>query len=436
MKALDIIKEANQSLLRNKLRSFLTILAIFIGSFVIIISTGINAGVNDFIDKQMNSVGGEGYLEIMNTNATQQAAAMFSSEVQEYSEEEEEQNTDIFITEEQIEKAKKIDGVKSFDALPSAKAEYLQLVGKDKKIKVTNINLVPRGNLNMDLVAGRKADSDSDNYEIILTQEIAEAFGYKGDSLDDILGKKIYLAVPGTIKCYTVQKHSDCQTKVEAEIVGVQAPGILAMTGSRVNVALWNKMSEINNEGVPKENTLAVQATADVDPDKIDDIKKEMEDIGLTAMSLEDEIGSIKTFFDAMLTVLKIFGGIALVAASIGIINTLLMSVQERTREIGLDKALGMSNGRVFMNFATEAIFLGFWGSLFGIIVSFLIGKGVNFITHETILSSLPSFQLIIFRPLDLVGITVVIMLIALLAGVLPARKASKKDPIDSLRYE
>jgi putative ABC transport system permease protein len=137
-----------------------------------------------------------------------------------------------------------------------------------------------------------------------------------------------------------------------------------------------------------------------------------------------------------MLTVLKIFGGIALVAASIGIINTLLMSVQERTREIGLDKALGMSNGRVFMNFAAEAIFLGFWGSLFGIIVWFLIGKGVNFITHETILSSLPSFQLIIFRPLDLVGITVVIMFIALLAGVLPARKASKKDPIDSLRYE
>ncbi len=436
MKALDIIKEANQSLLRNKLRSFLTILAIFIGSFVIIISTGINAGVNDFIDKQMNSVGGEGYLEIMNTNATQQAAAMFSSEVQEYSEEEEEQSTDIYITEEQIEKAKKIDGVKSFDALPSAKAEYLQLVGKDKKIKVAHINLVPRGNLNMDLIAGRKADSDSDNYEIILTQEIAEAFGYKGDSLDDILGKKIYLAIPGTIKCYTVQKHSDCQTKVEAEIVGVQAPGVLAMAGSRVNVALWNKMSEINNEGVPKENTLAVQATADVDPDKIDDIKKEMEDIGLTSMSLEDEIGSIKTFFDAMLTVLKIFGGIALVAASIGIINTLLMSVQERTREIGLDKALGMSNGRVFATFAIEAISLGFWGSLFGIIVSFLIGQAVNFVTHETILSSLPTFQLIIFRAVDLISITLIIMLIALLAGVLPARKASKKDPIDSLRYE
>jgi putative ABC transport system permease protein len=136
------------------------------------------------------------------------------------------------------------------------------------------------------------------------------------------------------------------------------------------------------------------------------------------------------------LTVLKIFGGIALIAASIGIINTLLMSVQERTREIGLDKALGMSNGRVFATFAIEAISLGFWGSLFGIIVSFLIGQAVNFVTHETILSSLPTFQLIIFRAVDLISITLVIMLIALLAGVLPARKASKKDPIDSLRYE
>ena len=433
MKALDIIKEANQSLLRNKLRSFLTILAIFIGSFVIILSTGINAGVNDFIDSEMNSTGGEGYLEIMNTKASEQAMQMLSQDAKEYKEPENMSETDVYITDEQVEKAKKIDGVKSFDALKSATAEYAKLKGGETKYQL-NLNLLPRGDLNFELLAGELPDSNSDEYQIIVNKDLAEKL--VDGNAEDAVGKTLIVAVPNNLKCITATKRSECLTEIEAKITGIQAPGIVSMGGSRANLALWNKINEVNFDGLPKETNRSAQATADVDPEKIDEIKDKMKEIGLTAMSLEDEIGSIKTFFDAMLTVLKIFGGIALVAASIGIINTLLMSVQERTREIGLDKALGMSNGRVFLTFALEAIMLGFWGSVFGIILSTIIGNVVNTVTHNTILASLPTFKLIIFRPQDLITITLVIMIIALIAGVLPARKASKKDPIDALRYE
>ncbi len=208
------------------------------------------------------------------------------------------------------------------------------------------------------------------------------------------------------------------------------------MGGRRANLAFWNRVNEINYEGMPAETNRSYQATADVDPDKIDSVKAELEKIGLKAMSVDDEVGMFKVFFDAILIVFNIFGGIALVAASIGIINTLFMSVQERTKEIGLDKALGMSNGHVFASFSCEAILLGFWGSAVGVVVSMIIGNIVSSIARETFLADFPTFQLTIFEPLTMITIVAIIMFIAFLAGTLPARKASKKNPIDALRYE
>lgn len=434
MKVLDIIHDANANLWRSKLRSSLTILAIFVGSFTIILNSAINAGVNDFMDKQIANMGGEGYLEMMPTEMYESAMNLIGNNgPQEYTEDKDSTNQTSYIKEEQIEKAKKIDGIKVFNVLPNASADYITS-SKTKKRYRLNLNLVVEG-IDFDMSNGKAPNTDENaDYEIAINEDLAKALGY--ENVADIVGETVKIAVPSTLKCYTAVKRSECQTVVEAKVSGTQAPGILSMGGSRANLSLWKHINSINYNGMPAETNRSYQATADVEPDKIKDVQKALEEIGLKAMSVEDEVGMFQVFFDAILIVFNIFGGIALVAASIGIINTLFMAVQERTREIGLDKALGMSNGKVFLSFSAEAIMLGFWGSLFGIVVSMIVGNIANVVATQTFLSDFPTFKLTIFEPLTMISIALIIMLIAFLAGTLPARRASKKNPIDSLRYE
>ena len=437
MKTLDIIASANSNLFRNKTRTFLTILAVFIGSFTIILNSAINTGVNDYIDKQLEAAGGDGYLEIMTNEAIDTMAAMMgsSSDVKEYREPSGSDQKLTYITDEQMEKARKVPGLETIDLIYSAEPEYIKAKDSDKKFAVTNLNLMPRGNVNLDTTAGRKPDPDTKNMEVALTQAYVKALGFSSD--EEAIGKTVTFAVPNTIECYTVSKHVDCLKMVDAEVVGVQAPSIMAAGGMRANLALNEKIYSLATEGMPEEaRNHAYQATAQVDPEKIDEIKDKLKEIGLVAMTIDDEVGMVRVFFDAILVVFNIFGGIALLAASIGIINTLFMSVQERTREIGLMKAMGMSSGKIFFSFSCEAILLGFWGSMFGVAVSMVIGVVGNKIAHETFLSDFPTFELAKFDPINMIIIVLIIMLIAFLAGTLPARRAAKKDPIDALRYE
>lgn len=435
MKFSDIISTANHNLLRNKTRSFLTILAVFIGSFTIILGNAISAGVNEFTDKQVESIGGDGYLEMMPTETYDTAMAMMGGDgVKEYTEDNDATGKAMYIRPEVVEKAREIDGMKAFYAMPNATVDYITSDDTDKLYRVM-LNVAP-ANINLDMESGTAPNtSDSAPYELALTKDYIEVLGF--GSAEEAVGKKVYLAAPNSLKCYTSTKHSDCQTLIEATVSGVQAPGILSMGGVRVNMPLWNRIYEANTEGMPKESAnRPIMAIADVEPARRDAIKEELKELGLTALSVDDEAGMIRLFLDAILVIFSLFGGIALLTAAIGIINTLFMSVQERTREIGLMKAMGMSNGKIFLSFSMEAIMLGFWGSVVGIVFSMIIGHAIDAVAHASILKDFPTFNLVVFDPASMLMIALVIMLIAFIAGTAPAYRAAKKNPIDSLRYE
>lgn len=438
MKISDLIITANKNLLRNKIRTFLTILAIFVGSFTIILNSAINAGVHDFIDKQIESIGGEGFIEVMPAAASEQITAMMKTgeKVTEYNEKTGSMMS-ATISDEDFEAMKKVDGVNKLEVFHVLTAEWMRLEGADKKFNVT-VEYFPAETMNVDLSAGRMTDDKTESeYEIIINEDWLKPFGL--NSAEEALGRTVEIAAKQTLKCYSAP--NDCTAIVKAKIVGVQAPGVLTMDGDlHINKALDAKLYALINEGVPKEQLPTMFAVGDVDPSKLEDIRKTFKELGsgYDFITVKDTAGMIQTFFDVILAVFSIFGVIALIAAAIGIINTLFMSVQERTREIGLDKALGMSRFKIFLSFTIEAISLGFWGSIFGIAASMAIGYGANNILHAEggFLNPFPTFNLVKFSPEVVIPIVLLVMFIAFIAGTAPALKAAKKDPIDALRYE
>ncbi len=181
-------------------------------------------------------------------------------------------------------------------------------------------------------------------------------------------------------------------------------------------------------------------ATATFDPElapqQIDRLKADLADQGFTAQTVADQLGAFQAVINGIIGVLNAFAVIALIAAGFGIINTLLMSVQERTREIGLMKAMGMSRGRIYTLFSAEAVFIGFLGSAIGALIAIGLGTPISSALADTLLSDLPGLQIMQFAPGSIVSIIGVVMLIAFLAGTLPAARAARQNPIEALRYE
>lgn len=437
MKFFDLLRITNHNLFRNKVRTFLTILAIFVGSFTIILNVGINAGVNAFIDDQTTALGGDNFIMLMSKDSEAMMSEQMSASTgpQEFTEK---TNTLGVLSNKDIEKLKDIDGIDAdsfYSPTPLNGTGYVTSSKTDKKYNVSNAMILPPGNFNIPLSAGSLVDQTEDakqKSQIVLPPDYPQALGYEKD--EDIIGQTITFALK--------DEFDNTFKEFKAEVVGVEANGIVSSQfGMLLSRALYDEMYAFATKHYPENYeapTYYIMATFDNTRFSEDEIKQIISDAGYSAWTINDMMGVIRTFFDVIMIVFGIFGGIALLAAAIGIVNTLLMSVEERTREIGLDKALGMSSGRVFAEFATEAILLGFWGSAVGVAIAILIGNATNAAVHAPggFLEVFPTFNLFHFTVGNVLPIILTVMFIALIAGTAPAWKAAHKNPIEALRYE
>jgi len=169
----------------------------------------------------------------------------------------------------------------------------------------------------------------------------------------------------------------------------------------------------------------------------IEPIKARMEDLGLKTFALIDHLEELKTGFIFMDMFLFALGMIAITVASLGIINTMVMSILERYKEIGIMKAVGASDRDVKKIFFFESGVIGFFGGVFGLalgwIVSMLINEVVNYFLAK---QAVPYVDYFSFPWWLCLGAVIFPILISLVAGIYPASRAARVDPVVALRHD
>ena len=426
MKTWDMIRIANRNLFRNKLRTFLTVAAIFVGSFTLTMTNGLGDGMRNYVESQVKNIESDRVI-MVRKKFDKPVGGPRAGAPEEYKESPKEGDGEddfdpntMLLTVPQMESAVRgIDGVKSITPRYSLQGQYITVDGA-KKYKL-ELGVLSEG-ITQKTEAGKTISGDG---QIVIPLGLAREID---PNIENLIGKTAtigYKAANGEMKTLPLQ------------LVGVATKGFMTNYNSFVDTATARLIhtAQRAGEGVDKFTGFTVQmATADAA--KIDAVKKKLGENGFEADTIAD---TQKRTYDAIgifKTGMSLFALVALLAASFGIINTLVIAVLERTKEIGLQKALGMGRAKIFAIFSLESVLIGFWGALLGTLGGIAVGLIANKVLLTAYAESFEGFNLFAFTLPSIATVMLLVSGVAFVAGVLPAYRASRLNPIESLRYE
>ncbi len=452
MKLFDLIRRAARSLKHAKARTILTSLAIAVGAFTLTIALAAGEGARQYT------------ATLLTTNIDPQVLAIAKDDSlfqggqtgpQEY-------NPDVSVltrpsggsvkqlNQSDIDKIAKRSDIASIT--PSYVISPKYITTQDSKKYTLQIDTYDAG-VTQDVIAGSLPGLQTSikDDQIALPEAYVSLLGFKDN--ESSIGKIISISLERTppitqaqieqllasgdsasISQLTKVQQKDFKFEVVA-IVGRSATSLTASSNVQINNNASKEMSDYSTEGTESFHKYSI-ATASVkkgiDPAEV---KKQLVDEGYGVQTAKDLQSLLFTIVDTLQGIVIGFGVLALITSVFGIINTQYISVLERTREIGLMKALGMRGKHVSRLFQLEAAWIGFIGGVLGAVVAIILGLSLNPWITKT-LSLGDGNSLLIFQPIPIISLVVVLMLIAMLAGYFPARKAAKLDPIDALRTE
>lgn len=457
MKTTDTIRRAGRSLRQAKARTLLTSLAIAVGAFTLTLALAVGEGSRQYVDKIISSNVDEQMLYVAKDKTLFGEGATMGGMggLREYSES---QATYAGMTLESLnaEDIKKIqDNSDVVKVTPQylVTAQYVEFSAKPDKKYTTDITLYDTSVL-PDVAAGtlpeRGAQIGDD--EII----VPEAYLSTMDIQDtkDFVGSEVTLRLmkmPNELKedeitaLFVEQGQAGVEAAMKPETREVtykvravsqnSATSMSASQGLFISENQARELSEWLTSGTEQEGqyiAATAQIAEGVDPASVKAALEKDEIYSMTAEDLQEFIFRIVNLIQAIVIG---FSVLALIASIFGIINTMYISVLERTQQIGLMKSLGMSGREVARLFRYEAAWIGALGGVIGAALAVLLGLVANpYITEATGMGE--GNSLLVFQPHVIAILIAALTFIAVVAGYFPARKAAKLDPIEALRTE
>jgi ABC-type antimicrobial peptide transport system permease subunit len=209
---------------------------------------------------------------------------------------------------------------------------------------------------------------------------------------------------------------------------------IVGVTPEESTPIFYVPFIDLRTLGVANYSQVKVVAKNQTDLAKI---RKQIEAMGYTTRSVADTVAQINSLFATAKTLLLLLGMVALAVAALGMFNTLTVSLLERTREVGLMKAMGMKSSEVKELFLTESMTMGFFGGVLGIVAGFVLGKLLGLILSFFAIFKGVGYIDVSYLPLSFVLVILLLSLIVGLAtGIYPAKRATKISALNALRYE
>lgn len=454
----DIVKRSGRTLKSAKIRTLLTALAIAVGTFSLTLTLAASNGAQSFVDQIIRSnfnpaelivsnderiLGGEGQMnqppEYDPSFGTIGSQAGADIQVRR-------------ITNEDIDAIKQVDGI---ETVRRNIAINLQYVTRDKEQKYVATAAPFDTYREPDLLAGQINRPLADN-EVLIPEAWLESLGF--ESADEAIGEAITFVLRPTANQLTeladprsenfriepIDDSNNVPTgpSFDYEISAVLERQSTVQPGTELYLFISNqeavRLNEIVTEGTDDFGRF-VFVYAEVDGGEDETVLKRaqtgLQELGYTVQSVQDTQDFLNQIIAVLQGIVAGFAAIAIVASVFGIINTMYISVLQRTREIGLMKALGMNSRDVGRLFRFEAAWIGFLGGAIGSLLAVALGTAINPWLSETLELGEGNY-LLLFEWGQIIGLIAALVFISILAGWLPSRKAAKLNPIVALRTE